>query len=223
MTLEHIYDTLEFMQTVRRSIGKRRDTLVFFQVPDLGRILHINAFWDIYYEHCSYFTSATLRNLFQMSGFEVVTSSTEYDGQYLQIVARPATQSQRALAAAPELASMSASLDHFTDKSAKAIAAWNNVLREAARLKRKIVLWGSGSKAVSFLSAMEDSAHIEYVVDINPYRQGHFMAGTAQTIVPPEFLADYKPDVVLVMNPIYRDEIQHKLADCGCTPQLLTV
>ena len=34
MTLEHIPDTAQFMATVRRSIGDRFDTIVFFQVPN---------------------------------------------------------------------------------------------------------------------------------------------------------------------------------------------
>ncbi len=36
-TLEHIGPTLSFMQTIRRSIGDRHDTLVFIEVPDAVR------------------------------------------------------------------------------------------------------------------------------------------------------------------------------------------
>ena len=32
---------------------------MFFQVPDMSRVLRDLAFWDIYYEHCSYFTVIT--------------------------------------------------------------------------------------------------------------------------------------------------------------------
>ena len=44
---------------------------------------------------------------------------------------------------------------------------------------------------------------IEYVVDINTFRQGKFMPGTGQEIVAPAFLAQYRPDLVIAMNPMY--------------------
>ena len=56
MTLEHIHQTGEFIGTVRRSIGDVSDTVVFFQIPEVTRILRDCAFEDIYYEHCSYFS-----------------------------------------------------------------------------------------------------------------------------------------------------------------------
>jgi hypothetical protein len=46
------------------------------------------------------------------------------------------------------------------------------------------------------------------------------MAGTGQQIVAPEFLQEYRPDVVIVMNPIYCDEIQHTLNHMGIRVEL---
>ena len=77
------------------------------------------------------------------------------------------------------------------------------------------MLWGGGSKAVAFLTTLGVTNEIAYAVDINPRRSGTFLAGGGQQIVAPEFLRDYRPDVVIIMNPIYRDEIQAALADMG--------
>jgi hypothetical protein len=57
---------------------------------------------------------------------------------------------------------------------------------------------------------------IEYLVDINPYRHGKFVPGTGKQIVGPEFLAQYRPDLVIAMNPIYRAEIARDLNRLGC-------
>ncbi len=89
MTLEHISNTGEFMRTVRRAIGEQLDTTVFFQIPNGGYVLKDLAFWDIYYEHCSYFTAGSLRYLFENNGFEVLDTFTDYNDQYLMIEARP--------------------------------------------------------------------------------------------------------------------------------------
>ena len=62
---------------------------------------------------------------------------------------------------------------------------------------------------------------IEYAVDINPFKWGKFMAGTGQQIVSPEFLVDYRPDLVVAMNPIYLDEIRLQLEELGLHPELI--
>jgi hypothetical protein len=64
---------------------------------------------------------------------------------------------------------------------------------------------------------------IEYVIEINPNKSGTFMAGTGQEIVAPQFLPTYQPDVVIIMNPIYRDEIGRDLQNMGLSPQIMTV
>ncbi len=39
----------------------------------------------------------------------------------------------------------------------------------------------------------------------------------------PVFLQTYQPDQVIVMNPIYREEIQHMLTDIGVSPEIITL
>jgi hypothetical protein len=49
------------------------------------------------------------------------------------------------------------------------------------------------------------------------------MAGSGQEIVGPEFLRAYRPDVVIVMNSIYCNEIQRDLDRMGITAELVSV
>lgn len=49
---------------------------------------------------------------------------------------------------------------------------------------------------------------IQYVVDINPGKQGKYIPGSGQLVVPPEFLTSVQVDTVVIMNDIYRGEIQ---------------
>jgi hypothetical protein len=64
---------------------------------------------------------------------------------------------------------------------------------------------------------------VQYVVDINRYRQDKFMPGTGQRIVAPEFLREVQPDHVIAMNPIYREEIARDLDRLGLRATLHTV
>ncbi|MGB7859310.1 MAG: class I SAM-dependent methyltransferase, partial [Acidimicrobiia bacterium] len=82
-TLEHIQPVGEFVALARQSASLTSDAVVFFEIPDTERILDEGAFWDVYYEHCSYFTLSSLGNLFRSKGFDVLRLDKGYDDQYL--------------------------------------------------------------------------------------------------------------------------------------------
>lgn len=221
MTLEHIHPTANFVGTVRRAIGDRPEVLVFFQIPEVTRILRDCAFEDIYYEHCSYFSPGSLARLFRRSGFDVLALETEYADQYLTIEARPTSGVPSSpLPREDDLSLLAGYVAGFPAKCTEKLDAWRRVVKEAAARNRKLVLWGSGSKAVSFLTTLSVGDRIEYVVDINPHRQGYFMPATGQRIVAPSFLSEYRPDGVIIMNAVYRDEITRDLNAMGLQPEI---
>jgi SAM-dependent methyltransferase len=223
MTLEHIGQTHRFLRAVR-SVANSGDSIVFFQVPDVDRILKEAAFWDVYYEHCSYFNAASLKQLFTRTGFAVQRIWTGYDGQYLMIVVTPAEHgSDIALGDADGVAEIIRMSGSFAAAAVRSRAAWLSRLRSWAAAGQRTVLWGSGSKAVAFLTTLGAHDEIEHVVDINPYRVGKFLPGTGQRIVAPAFLHDYRPDNVIIMNPVYRDEVERELARQRCEPRVYTI
>lgn len=224
MTLEHIQNTAGFVGTVRSSVGDNSGTIVFFQVPDVTRILREVAFWDIYYEHCSYFAPASLSRLFRRCGFEVLRLEREYGGQYLTIEAKAADGRAGApLTSEEDLSDLARDVADFSVHCGGEIQAWRRRIQSIGEPQHRTVLWGGGSKAVAFLTTLGIGTEIRYVVDINPYRQGTYLAGSGQEIVAPVFLRGYKPDVVIVMNPIYREEIERELHRMRLAPALLNV
>jgi nucleoside-diphosphate-sugar epimerase len=109
----------------------------------------------------------------------------------------------------------------FPGRSRRVIEAWVDRLAAWRTAGKRVAIWGSGSKGVSFLTTVPDAAKtIEYAVDINPYRQGYFMPGTGHKIVAPEQLRDLKPDAVIVMNRIYVPEITRTLDSLALTPEI---
>jgi len=222
MTLEHIHDVQRFLTSVRRAIGDGTSH-VFFQVPDVQRILEERAFWDIYYEHCCYFSMGSLARAFRRAGFDVLDLAREYGNQYLMVEARPGKGApSQPLPQEDDLGTLSSLVAEFSSQFAKLRAAWSERIAAFRAAKKRVCIWGSGSKGVAFLTTMQLSDSIEYVVDINPHRQGHCMLGTGHKIVGPQDLPSAPPDVVIVMNPVYRDEIANQLRTLGLGPELLT-
>lgn len=220
MTLEHIPEVKRFVASVRRAVHGHPDSIVFFQVPEAKRILSECAFEDIYYEHCSYFTPESLTLLFDGSGFEVLGTSIEYGDQYLTVEARYGNGSNSTAAAGTELEDLRAMVETFPDRVRQVTERWKSDVVDRARAGQKVVLWGSGSKGVSFLTTLGLEDEIAAVVDINPNRQGYFMAGTGHRIVSPEQLRDIKPDYVVVMNRVYTEEIRDMLTGLDLAPEI---
>jgi SAM-dependent methyltransferase len=226
MTLEHIFETEKFVQLVRKYIGNRTDRIVFFQVPDITRALKACSFEDFYYEHCSYFSPISLSTLFEKCGFSIIDLKVEYNGQYITLVAKGSPDGPAQSISLSRESSLEALKGHITKYKEcypKVMEFWKNELKEIKKDQKRAVIWGSSSKGVSFLTTLNISDEIGYVVDINPYRQGNYMPGTGHMIVGPEFLKDYRPDIVIIMNAIYFDEISKNLSKMGLNPEILTL
>ena len=115
-------------------------------------------------------------------------------------------------------------ISRFSDRCPEKVKEWEALLDRYSRAGKRVVLWGSGSKAVSFLTTLEGAeGKVEYVVDINPYRQGHFMPGTGQPILAPEQMDTKPPDVVVILNRVYRDEITSSLEELGLFPEVVAL
>ncbi len=224
MTLEHIHSPFDFVTRLRRLIGDRSDTIVFFQVPDITRILHDCAFEDFYYEHCSYFSAGSLARLFRKCGFNLLNLTTAYNEQYLMIEAKPANgMVNKQLPQEDDMEILMQEVRAFSKEYKCKLDTWRCKLQKIRDTGKHAVLWGSGSKGVAFLTLLKIRDEIEYVVDINPHKHGFYMAGTGQSIVSPDFLITYRPDIVIVMNSIYRDEIQQELQKMGLCPEIIII
>lgn len=216
-TLEHISDVRTFLTRIRSAIDK--DTVLLFELPDALRVLEEAAFWDVYYEHCSYFSAGSLARLFESCGFEVLDLALAYDDQYLILEARPSDSMESR--AVDDIARLRAGIDTFTSGYAALVDSWNERLAAVAASGGKSVIWGASSKGVSFLAAAGE--HVEAAVDINPNKHGTFIAGTGHPVIAPGDLVEIAPELVVVMNPVYLDEIGSDLSRLGVEAEVSSV
>jgi SAM-dependent methyltransferase len=215
-TIEHIAPVAEFLADIRRGIGDRRDTVVLFDLPDAVRVFREAAFWDVYYEHCSYLSPGSLARLFRRSGFEILELELDYDDQYIVIEARPVDgQGERVHPLEESVESLAEDVERFGDMLAATTGRWQRELGALRADGRRAVVWGAGSKAVAFLTTLGVEEEVEAAVDINPFKQDMFVAGTGHEVVAPGRLMEIRPDLVVAMNAIYVDEIRGQLHSLG--------
>jgi SAM-dependent methyltransferase len=223
-TLEHIPDVAAFLRLIRGTIGDRRGVSVFFELPDMERVLHQGAFWDIYYEHCSYFTRGSLARLFRACAFDVRRLYKAYDEQYLMLEAVPAAGPTDALLPLEnDLATLESLVARFRRQMSQRLQELAGAAARWRAAGKRAAIWGSGSKCVSLLSAVGFGEELAAVVDINPHKRGKFLAGSGIEIESPQSLARTRPDVVVVMNAIYAREIAHQLDQLGIRPELVAL
>jgi len=213
-TLEHVHDVNGFLRTVRAGLDHRPQTPVFFEVPDTGRVLRETAFWDVYYEHCSYFTPGSLARAFRAAGFRPLELELGFDDQYVLLTAVPDGDGEPLPLEEPASA-IAATAGEFVRRLEATRARWRGTLGAARARGETCVLWGAGSKGVGFLASVGLTDEIACVVDVNPGKHGMFMPGSGHEIVSPGRLVDVRPDLVVVMNPAYVTEIRADLAGLG--------
>ena len=187
------------------------------------RVLREAAFWDIYHEHCSYFSAGSLARLFRSTGFEVLRVETAFEAQYLLLEAVPSSNGSAVAVEEADLAELRRLTAGFQARCEAVMAAWKDRLAAGRVGDRRTVIWGGGSKGVALLTALGLTSEIECVVDINPHKQGKYMPGTGQQVVAPEYLQEHRPDLIVVMNPVYVAEITAQVRRMGISAEVLAV
>jgi 2-polyprenyl-3-methyl-5-hydroxy-6-metoxy-1,4-benzoquinol methylase len=222
--LEHIHKPLEFLKSIRTTIGRRKDCVVYFEVPNALFSFKNMGLWDIIYEHCSYFTSESLAKLFLQADFQPIEIAEPYEGQFLTIEARPKhSDSKPELNPVWSIPNIRHLINKFQNVYSQKVNSWRNTLSELESKKRRVVIWGAGSKGVTFVNTLNISyEQIEYIVDVNPRKHGKFVPGTGQCIVGPDFLKEYHPQTTIIMNPIYHSEIKAAIQELGLATHFLT-
>jgi len=217
--LEHIQYPRGFVRNVRDAVGNRPESIVFFEVPNVMYTLKDLGIWDLIYEHCSYFSQWSLARVFTEEGFEVIGHEQLYEGQFLGIDLKPVKASSAGLPV--DVTAMAKDVAQFVKKYRAKVEEWREVFAALRRRGERAAVWGGGSKGVMFLNTLKPGDAVACMVDINPRKQGMFVAGTSYPIVSPENLRSMNVSSVIIMNAIYRQEIQGQITALGLSPELM--
>ena len=194
-TLEHIPQPFSFLHTIAKANNHKG--FLFVEVPTFDWIVQKNAFWDIFYEHCNYFTEESLAVMFD----DAITGNF-FNGQYIYLWA--------------DLSKIKSTIsDHtvFTKYDTSAFRQKMESYKEVLSKPGSFAIWGAGAKGSTFLNQLDKEGKlVEYVIDINPSKQNKFIAGTGHPIYHPDILSKRPVEHILIMNENYLDEIKQQIA-----------
>jgi len=189
--LEHVPAPMSFLSDIACANGGRG--YAYIEVPCFDWICSHRAWFDIFYEHVNYFRLSDFYRLFGT----VVEAGHVFGGQYLFAVVDLATVQQPVRG------------EEETCFPEDFLSGIQNIIKSNIHRKRKAI-WGGAAKGMMFALTLQRSGfEVDVVIDINPAKQGKYLAGTGLRVSSPEEgLKELEPgDEVFVMNSNYFDEI----------------
>jgi len=216
--VEHVPQIGDFFQLLHRLAVAGGGSAVYVETPALEWIVEHHAFWDVFYEHCNYFPTGSLRRLAEQAGFTVLDHRRIFGGQYQALELRPSGANTNRPWTRDRVVPM---LGCFTEGIRS--SHHDLVLRLGdAGFKDGWAIWGAGAKGVSLAGALQNPP-ASFVVDSNPAKQGSFIPGTSIPVVPPTDARIGQIAVVLIANPNYATEVCESLAGCNFYPRIVSL
>jgi SAM-dependent methyltransferase len=220
--IEHIENPVAMLSSIRKAVQKSEDVLVCFETPDVDWILKNEVVWDFFYEHCSYFSSQSIRVAFEKAGFKVENIKKIFGGQYLWVEARPASVNMESPVSTMGNQTLFTAAEKFGKMDRTLSEQWQNRVADLAK-DGDVLLWGAGAKGVTFANLFDPQREfIKYIVDVNPNKQGKFLPGTGHHIISPaEISKKMAAPGIVILNPNYLMEIDDVLGKLQIHPRQL--
>ena len=218
--LAQVHDLNDFIGGMKILLAPKG--VITIEFPHLSRLVAENQFDTIYHEHFCYFSFLSARTIFEAHGLKVFdVEELKSHGGSLRIFACHAEDSGHAITAAAEsLAQREKAegildLEYYRSFAGQVIETKRKLLDfliRARRAGKSVVGYGAPGKGNTLLNYCGiRTDFIEYTVDRNPYKQGKYLPGTHIPILPPEQIAETKPDYVLILPWNLKDEIMEQL------------
>lgn len=189
--LEHMQDPFVFLSSIAAANGGKGR--IYIEVPCFDWICDHKAWFDIFYEHVNYFRLSDFGRMFKT----IYEAGHVFGGQYLYVVADLASLRMPVAEAADRFEfpmDFLAGIDAFVAKSGT----------------NRRAVWGGASKGVIFTLMMQRKGmSVDYLIDINPAKQGKFVGVSGLRVSSPEEAVSALDDNddIFVMNSNYLDEI----------------
>ena len=89
---------------------------------------------------------------------------------------------------------------------------------------KKIAVWCAGHFAFTILTRCDLGEKIEYIIDNAAFKQNCYSPGSHVKIVSPDYYQIDQVDIIMILGPIYIDEIVNEIhSKCSINVEIVTV
>lgn len=193
--IEHIPRPLDMLHAIAKA--NNYSGTIYIETPSFDWIVKNDMFFDIFHEHCNYFSPASMSNMFTES--EIVPL---FGGQYMGVFAGVKDLAEKAHCFPGK--------EYPSDIFQGCLAKYKNFVSGHSG----VVIYGGGAKGITFANMMDPyGMHISCLVDINPKKQNKYIPKTVHKIVSLNQLKKMTFCDIIIMNRNYLEEIKESLGD----------
>jgi 2-polyprenyl-3-methyl-5-hydroxy-6-metoxy-1,4-benzoquinol methylase len=222
--LAHVPDLNDFVGGLKILLAP--GGTITMEFPHLMRLIEDRQWDTIYHEHFSYFSLLTVRRVFAAHGLRIfdVEQLATHGGSLRIYAAHNEDAGKPDTTRVMELLEREREqgyerLETYARFGADVEADKRRILEFLIGLKndgRRVVGYGApakGNTLLNYCGVRRD--FLDYTVDLNPHKQGHFLPGSHIPIRSPAAIADDRPEVVVILPWNLKDEITEQLSFIG--------
>jgi len=192
--LEHIENPKNYIKEIIKTFTEKNNELILYiEVPNADKTFKLGRFYDIYYEHCNYFSLNSLVKLGVELDLEIIKISKDYDDEILSIVYRKNTK---------------INIKKILNENEKNL---KYLIYEKYKGK-KIIGWGASGNGAAIINKLKINKNIiSHIIDSDKNKQGKKIPGMGQPIIGYENLKELNPEVVFIFSQFHKREIEAQI------------
>ena len=203
----HVPDINDFTKGLKAAL--KPSGTITLEFPHLGLLLEHCLFDTVYHEHYSYLSLYTVARIFKSVGLRVWdVEKIPTHGGSLRVFGchadDPRSTSERVTALiADEARQGMQQIDIYQSFQPRVDRIKDNFIAfliEQKRGGKSVAAYGAAAKGVTLINyAGVKPDLLPFVCDAAPSKQGKFLPGSHIPILPPEALAQHRPDIVIIL------------------------